>query len=164
MNARQIYLDSYWYTWVARPSEVYVWKTLSKVITVTQDDDNSVCYCEHKEIFPQQEKLVFKNQRRTDIDIWNCKQAFVEKGKPLVDSAPRMSWLPVLLPRKKATHMKSHRRCLGDCMLMGRIRRSSHIMGFDKVKINTTPLLLLLIEGVVDMALSQTTPHTHTNA
>ena len=59
--------------------------------------------------------------------------------------------------------MKSHRRCLGDCMLMGRIRRSSHIMGFDKVKINTTPFLLLLIEGVVDMALSQTMPHTHTH-
>lgn len=28
-------------------------------------------------------------------------------------------------------------------MLMGQIRRSSHIMGFDKVKINTTSLLLL---------------------
>lgn len=36
-------------------------------------------------------------------------------------------------------------------------------MGFDKVKINTTPLLLLLLEGVVDMALSQTTLHTHTH-
>lgn len=32
------------------------------------------------------------------------------------------------------------------CMLMGRIRRSSHIMGFDKVKINTTSLLLLPLE------------------
>lgn len=45
-------------------------------------------------------------------------------------------------------------------MLMGGIRRSSHIMGFDKVKINTTPLLLLLLEGMADMALSKTQTHT----
>lgn len=32
-------------------------------------------------------------------------------------------------------------------MLMGQIRHSSHIMGFDKVKINTTSLLLLPLEG-----------------
>lgn len=47
------------------------------------------------------------------------------------------------------------------CMLMERIRCSSHIMGFDKVKINTTPLLLLLLEEAADTALSQTARHTH---
>lgn len=46
-------------------------------------------------------------------------------------------------------------------MLMGGIRRSSHIMGFDKVKINTTPLLLLLLVGVVDVALSPAQTHRH---
>lgn len=52
VNVCHIYLDGHWYTWVARPNEVYVWKTLSKDITVTQDYDNSLCYCEHKKNFP----------------------------------------------------------------------------------------------------------------
>lgn len=48
-------------------------------------------------------------------------------------------------------------------MLMGQIRRSSHIMGFDKVKINTASLLLLPLGGGGGRHGVCTVPHTSTH-